>query len=83
MTFPLRQDAEARTGRMVAIVIAVTMLAWLGVQLLGAKLGWEARYVFLADLAAMAAFIWALVVTWRLWRAKSSGEQGPRGGVER
>lgn len=76
MTASARQDAEARTGRLVAIVIAVTMLAWLGVQWLGGQLGWEARYVFLADLAAIAAFIWALVVTWRLWRAKQSGEAG-------
>lgn len=76
MTASARHDAEARTGRLVAIVIAVTMLAWLGVQWLGGQLGWEARYVFLADLAAIAAFIWALVVTWRLWRAKQSGEAG-------
>jgi len=28
--------------------------------------------VFLFDLAALAAFVWALVVTTRIWRARRS-----------
>lgn len=62
----------AREGRLVALVIAGTMLLWLAVQALGAKLGWEARYAFLADLAAIAGFIWALVVTWRIWQRQKA-----------
>ena len=53
---------------MVAIVIAATMVLWMGAQWLGGRFGLEARYVFLFDLAAMAAFFWALVVTWRIWQ---------------
>ena len=53
---------------MVAIVIAVTMVLWMGAQWLGDRFGLEARYVLLFDLAAMAAFFWALVVTWRIWQ---------------
>lgn len=60
---------EARAARRIAMVIIVTMLGWLAVQGLGGQLGWGARVALLADLAAMAAFIWALAMTWRLWRA--------------
>lgn len=59
----------ARSARRIAAVIVATMLIWLAVQGLGGQLGWDARVAFLADLAAMAAFIWALAMTWRLWRA--------------
>lgn len=58
----------AREARLVAIVIAATMVLWLGGQWLGGRLGWDASYVFLLDLAALAAFFWALVVTWRIWQ---------------
>ncbi|PTE21810.1 hypothetical protein C5F48_10385 [Cereibacter changlensis JA139] len=60
----------ANQARLVAIVLVVTMVLWMGAQWLGSVLGWEARYVFLFDLAALAGFIWALVVTWRIWRRR-------------
>lgn len=70
MTKPPKPQDKALAGeaRMVAIVIAVTMVLWMGAQWLGGRFGLEARYVFLFDLAAMAAFFWALVVTWRIWQ---------------
>ncbi|MES2145033.1 MAG: DUF5337 domain-containing protein [Pseudomonadota bacterium] len=60
----------ARQARLVAIVIAGTTVLWLGAQWLGGKFGWETRYVFLFDLAAMAAFVWAMIVTYRIWRKR-------------
>lgn len=57
-------------ARLVATVMAGTMLAWMGAQWLGGQMGWQARYAFLFDLAALAAFIWALAVTYRLWRRR-------------
>jgi hypothetical protein len=65
--------ALARQARQAALVIAVTMVAWMAAQWLGGRLGWEARFAFLFDLAALAAFIWAFVVTWRVWRARREG----------
>jgi hypothetical protein len=67
--------ALAREARLVAVVIVATMVLWLGAQWLGGRAGWDTRYVFLFDLAALAAFIWALVVTWRIWRR----QKRPRG----
>lgn len=60
----------ARQSRLVGIVIAVTMVLWIGAQWLGAELGWQSRFVFLFDFAALAAFFWALVVTYQIWRAR-------------
>ena len=65
-----RDQHLARQARLVALVIAGTMVAWIGAQWLGGQLGWQTRFVFLFDLAALAAFFWALVVTYRIWRAR-------------
>lgn len=62
----------AGQARRVAIIIAATMVLWMGAQLLVGALGWPPRFVFLFDLAALAAFVWALVVTTRIWRARRS-----------
>ena len=63
----------ARKARLVAIVLAATMVLWMAAQWLGGRLGLEARYVFLFDFAALAAFFWALVVTFQIWRARRDG----------
>lgn len=76
MTQPDKQQrGMGGDARMVALVIAIAALLWVGVQWLAERGGWNVRYVLLADLAAGAAFIWALVVTWRIWR-----RQQPRQG---
>lgn len=64
--------ADARQARLVAVVLAVAMIAWLAANFLGGTFGLPARFAFLFDLAALAAFIWALAVTWRLWRRRQS-----------
>jgi hypothetical protein len=46
------------------------MILWMGAQALGGAMGWEVRYVFLFDFAALAAFLWALVVTYQIWRGR-------------
>lgn len=77
MTKPTTSDmAMARQARLVAVVFIVTMVVWMGAQWLGARLGWEARFAFLFDLAALAAFVWGLIVTYQIWRKRQS--QGSR-----
>ena len=73
---PEQTEALKRDARMIAFVIAGTMLAWMAAQWLGGKMGLEARYVFLFDLAALAAFFWALVVTFQIWRRNKSVHRG-------
>ena len=68
-----RADHErnlARQARLVAVVVATTMVLWVALQWAGGAMGWQGRYVFLFDFAALAAFGWALVVTYRIWRAR-------------
>ena len=69
-----QDKALARQARFVALVIAGTMVLWMGAQWVGGKLGLEARYVFLFDLAALAAFIWALYVTYQIWRKRRDNQ---------
>ena len=68
-----RDHRLARQGRTAAIVIAVTMLLWMGGQYLGGQMGWPLRFAFLMDLAAIAALVWALFVTYWVWKARRSG----------
>ena len=56
--------------RLVALVIAGAMIGWMGFQWLGMKMGWPPKYIFLGDLSALAAFVWALVATYRIWRKR-------------
>ncbi len=65
----------ARRARMVAIVIAVTMLLWMAAQWAGARYGWAPRFAFLFDLAALAGFIWAMTVTYQIWRRRRDMRQ--------
>lgn len=61
---------DAGQARMAGLVMAVTMLLWLGLQVAGSRLGWAGKYAYLFDLAAIAAFVWSLAVTFRLWRRR-------------
>lgn len=69
-----KQDASAgdtgRQMRLVALVIAGTMLIWMAAQWFGGTYGWATRYVFLFDFAALAAFVWSLVVIYQIWRGR-------------
>lgn len=67
---PARPDPNTRKTRIAAIVIAATMVLWMGAQVLGGQLGLPARYVFLFDFAAIAALVWALIVTYQIWTAR-------------
>ena len=66
-------DAMQKQTRRAALVILVTFPLWLGVSWLGGRMGWDPSYAILADLAAMAAFFWALVVLFQVWRARRRG----------
>ena len=56
------------------VQLAAIAVFGMGAQWLGGQMGWQTRFVFLFDLAALAAFIWVLVVTWRIWqRQKADG----------
>jgi len=68
MPSPARADkatGDVRQARIVAIVIAAAGGLWVLAQF------WvdpRNPYAALIDLMALAAFVWAFAVTWRIWR---------------
>ncbi|WP_136441444.1 DUF5337 domain-containing protein [Pacificoceanicola onchidii] len=61
---------QQKTGRRIALLIAGTGVAWIAINALGAAMGWTARTLALFDLAAIAAFGWAIWMIFGLWRAR-------------
>jgi Family of unknown function (DUF5337) len=68
------KDAQRRQMRTASIVILVTMVGWMGASFIGGRIGLPTRFAFLFDLAALAAFGWALVVIFQVWRARQQTE---------
>tara|TARA_R110002020_G_scaffold94687_1_gene227626 strand:- start:135 stop:368 length:234 start_codon:yes stop_codon:yes gene_type:complete len=62
--------ALAGRGQTVGLVIAGTMVLWLAGQWAGRTFGWPDRYALLLDFAALAAFFWALVMIFQMWRTR-------------
>ena len=61
-------DTKSRIQtRLASVVILITMVVWMALQWIGGKIGLEARYVFLLDFFALAAFAWSLMVLIRVW----------------
>lgn len=67
---PDQEEALVRKARLVAVVIAVTMVLWMGAQWFGGQIGMQTKYAFLFDLATMAVFIWAMINTYQIWRMR-------------
>lgn len=75
MAGPTGKDkALARQARLVAVVIIATLVLWMGAQFAGARFGLTPRTVLLFDLAALAAFLWAFIVTYQIWRKRRDNE---------
>lgn len=67
---PDQDEALTRKARMVAVVITVAMVFWMGAQWLGGQIGLQTKFVFLFDLATLAAFLWAMINTYQIWRTR-------------
>ena len=61
-----------REGRTIAITIAIAGLLSILAPDSVTTLGLEPRYEILLYLISLAAFFWALVVTWKLWQKTRS-----------
>jgi hypothetical protein len=66
---PTMTDEErGRQGRIIAITIAVAGLLSIFAPVIVQVLGLTPRFEILLYLISLAAFIWSLVVTWKLWQ---------------
>ena len=59
---------EAKQGRVVGLVIAMSMVIWILAQSLGPYLGLPGRYAILIDFLALVAFLWAIISGMLMWR---------------
>ena len=76
MTMDEQENLQlAREGRQVALVIAGAMLFWIVMQWFGPQIGLTMRFFVLIDLAVLAAFLWALVVAFQLWRKRQAEDE--------
>ena len=66
------KDSGIAEARLIALVISFAMVIWVGVEYLGGQMAWPLKFIFLADLSAGAAFLWAMVATYRLWRKRQA-----------
>ena len=66
-----KEQAIARKGRHIGMVIAATMVLWLAMTMfVGPALGMPGRFALLFDFAALAGFIYAGVNIFQLWRMR-------------
>ncbi|TMV07991.1 hypothetical protein FGK63_11110 [Ruegeria sediminis] len=71
-----KEQAMARKGRHIGVVIAVTMLAWLALSLfVGPALSLPGRYALLFDFAALAGLIYAVINIFQLWRMRQDSQR--------
>jgi len=71
-----KEQAIARKGRHIGLVIAVTMLIWLAMNLfVGRALGLTVRHALLFDFAALAAFVYVGVNIFQLWRMRRDSQR--------
>lgn len=60
----------AAKGRHTSLVVAGTMILWIGAQVVGRQLGLPGRYALLFDFMALAALIYAAVNILQLRRMR-------------
>ncbi|WP_226780551.1 DUF5337 domain-containing protein [Oceaniglobus trochenteri] len=68
-----RPDPElslARQQRAAGFAIAGAVVIWMILQFAGSQGLVTTRVLFLFDFAALAVMVWALVVTYRVWRKR-------------
>ena len=71
-----KEQAIARKGRHIGLVIAVTMVAWLALTLfIGPALQLPDRFALLFDFAALAGFIYAVINIFQLWRMRQDSQR--------
>jgi di/tricarboxylate transporter len=66
-----RAGGDGGQARLAAGVLIATALGWLLLSEIGRQYGWPGRFALLIDLAAIAGFVFALAVAWRLWRRRN------------
>ncbi|MCE0504273.1 MULTISPECIES: DUF5337 family protein [unclassified Roseivivax] len=70
----MQSENQARRGRAIALLIAGTGLFWIAATALGVQMGWSLRTRAFFDLAALAAFGYAIFLIYGLWRDRQKNK---------
>lgn len=66
------RDKDTGLGqiRLATVVLIVAFVGWMFLSFLGGRLGWDIRYAFLFDFAALGAIAWSMIVVFNVWRKR-------------
>ena len=65
---------QTKKGRLAGLVIAGSMLLWLGLQWLAVVFNLSVRLMLVIDFVVIAAMAWSLLTTFQIWRARHHTE---------
>jgi len=65
-----KAENQQKQTKLASYVMLVSVVVLMGGSWLGGQLGLPVRYAFLFDLIAMAGFAFAMIVLFRVWRAR-------------
>ena len=69
------EQALARRGRHISLVIAITMVLWFVLQFIGPAIGLPGRFALLFDFLALAALIYAFINIYQLRRDRRKNQE--------
>ena len=66
----LNKNGKEKQGRLIALIIAGSVLFWSVLQGAGPSLGISARYMLLIDFFTLAALVWTLILLYKIVRSR-------------
>ena len=66
----LNKNGKEKQGRLIALIIAASVLSWSVLQGAAPSLGISARYMLLIDFFTLTALAWAMISLYKIVRAR-------------
>ena len=66
----LNKNVKEKQGRLIALIIAGSVLFWSVLQGAGPSLGISARYMLLIDFFTLATLAWAMILLYKIIRSR-------------
>ena len=66
----LNKNGKEKQGRLIALIIAVSVLFWSVLQGAAPSLGISARYMLLIDFFTLAVLAWAMISLYKIFRSR-------------
>ena len=66
----LNKNGKEKQGRLIALIIAGSVLSWSVLQGVAPSLGISARYMLLIDFFTLTALAWAMILLYKIVRSR-------------